>query len=67
MASERIILERRKTPNGWWATVRDKDSKAVLTMAPRGYKTFYSKEDVRDVMNNFIAAIKEDNFETRDI
>lgn len=68
MNASKVILERtRKQNSGYWATIRDADERAIFFLSVRGAHTKYSRQEVGDILNGLIDAIKNDRFETREV
>lgn len=63
MNFDKIVFKRTRAKNGYWATIRDADDRALFMVAVRGVNTHYTKEELSDIFSGLVSACKEDRVE----
>ena len=62
-----VTIERKRAKNGgYWGSVRDADDKCVLTVAAKGKGVVYTKDDIKELFEGLVSAIKDNRIEYRE-
>lgn len=65
MNMDKVVFDRTRAKNGYWCVIRDADDKALFMVAVRGANTHYTKEEITEIGEGLVSAIKEDRVEWR--
>lgn len=63
MNLEKVVFKRTRAKNGYWLTIRDADDVAMFMVAVRGANTKYTKEEITEIAEGLVSAVKEDRIE----